>query len=112
MAGVQHAFCKLVDLPYEAARSKVKQPATTVSGVSSQIGGGEKLRRDLENTGLPLLPTDVSNDLVDVGGIHRVNLRHIAELPMMGFHSNRCRALERCIAVVIGLVDLMDQGRA
>src|SRR5215467_252038 len=87
-------------------------PATTVSGVSSQIGGGEKLRRDLENTGLPLLPTDVSNDLVDVGGIHRVNLRHIAELPMMGFHSDRCRALERCIAVVIGLVDLMDQWRA
>ena len=68
--------------------------------------------RELENTGLPLLPTDVSNNVVDIGGTHRVNLRHIAELPMMGLDSGSRSALERGIAVVIRLIDLMDQGRA
>jgi len=33
MAGVQDAFCKLVDLPYEAARSKVKQGLRPQSAV-------------------------------------------------------------------------------
>ena len=70
------------------------------------------MRRDLENTGLPLLPTDISNNLVDVRSAHRVYLRHIAELPMMGFDSDSRSALKRRIAVVIGLIDLMDQGRA
>ena len=66
------------------------------------------MRWDLKNTGLPLLPADISNNLVDVGCSHRVNLRHIAELPVMGFDADGRRTLERRITVVIGLIDLMD----
>jgi hypothetical protein len=63
---------------------------------------------ELKDTGLLLLPTDISNNLVDVGCSHRVNLRHITELPMMGFDADGRRTLERRITVVIGLIDLMD----
>ena len=67
------------------------------------------MRRDLKNTGLPLLPTDVSNNLLDVSSAYHVNLRHIAELPMMGSDPDSRSALKRGIAVVIGFIDFMDQ---
>ena len=96
-------------LPYEAAINKVKRGL--LHQISSRFTEGwrkELMRWDLKDTGLLLLPTDISNDLIDVGCSHRVNLRHIAELPMMGSDAVGRRTLERRITVMIGLIDLMD----
>jgi hypothetical protein len=62
----------------------------------------------LVDTSLPLLPADILDNLVDIGSCYRVYLRHIAELPMMGFDSEGRRALERHITVVIGFIDLVN----
>ena len=40
---------------------------------------------NLEDAGLTLQPADIAGDLLDVGRSDSVDLRHIAELPMVGF---------------------------
>lgn len=99
-------------LPYEAARNKVK-PRTVLPYLPMRRFAKEKEGRNgrgevLENTGLPLQPADILDNLVDLGRSDGFYLGHIAELPMMGFDSESRSALECRIAVVIRFIDLMD----
>ena len=70
-----------------------------------------KVRRgkELLDTGLALKPSNVANDLLDVLGGDAFNLGHVAEFPVMGTDTVRCRQLKRGIAVVLRFVDFVDQ---
>ncbi|OQW37757.1 MAG: hypothetical protein A4E20_17620 [Nitrospira sp. SG-bin2] len=57
----------------------------------------------LKNAGLFLEPADILHDLLDVIRLHGVDLRHVAELPMVRFDAVGRRAQEGGIAMVIGL---------
>ena len=65
----------------------------------------------LENSGLLLEPADVFHDLLDVIRFHGVDLRHIAELPMVRFDAVGGGAQESDIAVVIRLIDFVHERR-
>ena len=67
--------------------------------------------RGLRDSGLPLEPADITSDLLDIPGGHAFDLRHVAEFPMMSSDAELRRAQKRRVAVMIGLVDLMDEWR-
>ncbi len=101
-----------MNLPYEAARNKVKPravlPYLPMRRLTKEKGGRNGRGEVLENTGLPLQPANILDNLVDVGRSNGFDLGHVAELPMMGFDSESRSALECRIAVVIGFIDFMD----
>ena len=93
------------DLPYEALRNKVKPRRVW------------KTRRDkgcrtLGDAGLPLKPANVAGDLLDVRRRDPLDLRHVTELPVMGFDAEFRSAQKGGVAVMIGLINLVDQRRA
>jgi len=98
--------------PYEAARNKVKPRAVVayllMRRFTKEKGGRNGRGEVLENTGLPLQPANILDNLVDVGRSNGFGLGHVAELPMMGFDAESRSALECGIAVVIGFIDFMD----
>ena len=61
---------------------------------------------------LPLEPSHISNDLVGLCGAYPFDLRHVAELPVMGTHTILNRSVKRNIGVMVGFVNLMHQRRA
>src|SRR5262249_39671256 len=61
---------------------------------------------------LLLEPANVPHNLINVLGGHTLDLRHIAELPMVCTNAVRSRHLKRRIAVMVRLVDFVDQRRA
>lgn len=63
---------------------------------------------DLLNASLTLKPAHILHDLIDVPGGYALDLRHIAELPMVCLDAVGRSPLEGRIAVMIRLVDLMD----
>jgi len=65
----------------------------------------------LENSGLFLEPADVPDDLLDVGRFHGIDLRHVAELPMVRLDAVGGGAQESGIAMVIGLIDFVHERR-
>lgn len=65
----------------------------------------------LEDSGLFLEPADVFHDLLDVIRLHGIDLRHVAELPMVRFDAVGRRAQEGRIAMVIGLIDFVYERR-
>ena len=76
----------------------------------------ERLREQPDKVGLEysslfLEPADVFHDLLDVIRFHGVDLRHVAELPMVRFDAVGRRAQEGGIAMVIGLVDFVHERR-
>jgi len=73
---------------------------TTCAGVPSKNAG-------------PLLePANVPHNLINILGGHTLDLRHIAELPMVRTNAVGSRHLKRRIAVMVRLVDFVDQRRA
>lgn len=62
-----------------------------------------------KNAGLFLEPADIFHDLIDLLRFHRIDLRHVAELPMMSFDSIGRRSLKRRVAVMIRLIDFVDE---
>lgn len=65
----------------------------------------------LKDSGLLLEPADVLHDLIDVIRFHGVDLRHVAELPMVRFDAVGGGPLEGGIAMVIGLIDFVYERR-
>jgi len=65
----------------------------------------------LKNPGLLLEPADVFYDLFDVIRFHGVNLRHVAELPMVRLDAVGRSSLEGRVAMVIGLIDFVHKRR-
>lgn len=65
----------------------------------------------LENSSLFLEPADVFYDLLDVIRFHGIDLRHVAELPMVRLDAVGGGALEGGIAMVIGLIDFVHERR-
>lgn len=63
----------------------------------------------LKNPGLFLEPADVFHDLIDVVGRHPLDLRHVAELPMVRSDAVGRGVLEGRIAMMIGFIDLVDK---
>ena len=66
---------------------------------------------NLKDAGLTLKPANIPDDLLDVGRSDPVDLRHIAELPMVGFDAEGGGALKRRVPVMIGLIDLVNERR-
>ena len=91
---------ELVGLPYEALENNVK-PARMERGIVS----------NLEDAGLMLQPADIAGDLLDVGRSDSVDLRHIAELPMVGFDAGGGGTLKRRVPVMVGLINFMNERR-
>src|SRR5687768_15992065 len=80
----------------------------------SQTGSNANEREEYENledAGLTLQPTDIAGDLLDVGRSDSVDLRHIAELPTVGFDAGGGGALKRRVSVMVGLINLMNERR-
>lgn len=67
------------------------------------------MRLGSKNAGLFLEPTDVFHDLIHILRFHRIDLRHVAKLPMMSFDSIGCRSLKRYVAVMIRLIDFVKK---
>ena len=65
-----------------------------------------------EYAGLPLKPADIFYDLIDVLRSHSFDLWHIAEVPVMRTDAVGCRHLKCRIAMMIGLINFVNQGRA
>ena len=66
---------------------------------------------ELENPGLFLEPADVFHDLINIVGRHPLDLRHVAEFPMVRPDAvGRC-ILEGRVAVMIRFINLMDERR-
>ena len=61
----------------------------------------------LENAGLFLEPAHILHDLIDILRRNAFDLRHVAELPMVGPDAVGRRQLEGLIPVMVWLVDLM-----
>ena len=68
------------------------------------------MRRRLRDAGLALKPANVADDLLDVRRRDPLDLRHVTELPVMGFDAEFRSAQKSGVAVMIGLIDLVDQG--
>ncbi len=67
---------------------------------------------ELLDTRLALEPPDILHDLIDILRSHAFDLRHVAEFPMVRLDSVGRSPLERGIAMVVRLVDLMHQRRS
>ena len=65
----------------------------------------------LKDSGLLLEPADVFYDLLDVIRFHGVDLRHVAELPMVRLDAVGRSSLEGRVAMVIGLIDFVHKRR-
>ena len=65
----------------------------------------------LKNPGLFLEPADVLDDVLDVIRLDGVDLRHVAELPMVRLDAVGGSAQESGIAMVIGLIDFVHERR-
>jgi len=65
----------------------------------------------LINPGLALKPSHISNDVIDIRSRHPLDLRHVAELPMVRADAMFSRPLEGDIGVMIRFVNLMHQRR-
>ena len=91
---------ELVGLPYEAIENNVKPARMRTKDVSN-----------LEDAGLTLQPADIAGDLLDVGRSDSVDLRHIAELPMVGFDAGGGGTLKRRVPVMVGLINFMNERR-
>ena len=72
----------------------------------------DDILRSLKNSSLALKPPDVSNNLCDVIGSHSIDLRHVPELPMVGFDPLGRSPLKSKIRMVTGLIDLVHQRRS
>ena len=70
------------------------------------------MRRRLRDAGLPLKPANVADDLLDIRRRDPLDLRHVTELPVMGFDAEFRSAQKGGVAVMIGLINLVDQRRA
>ena len=57
-------------------------------------------------------PANVADDLLDVRRRDPLDLRHVTELPVMGFDAEFSSAKKGGVAVMIGLINLVDQRRA
>ena len=57
-------------------------------------------------------PANVTGDLLDVRRRNPIDLRHVAELPVMGFDAEFRSAQKGRVAVVVGLINLMHERRA
>ena len=69
----------------------------------------ERTRRELEDPRLFLEPADVLYNLVHLLWFDRVDLGHVAELPMMCLHACGHRSLKGRIAMVVRLIDFVDE---
>lgn len=67
------------------------------------------MRLGSKNSGLFLKPADVLHDVIHIIRFDRIDLRHIAELPMMCLHSVGRRSLKCRVAVMIRLIDLVKK---
>ena len=67
------------------------------------------MRSGSKNAGLFLEPADVFHDVIDLLGFHCIDLRHVAELPMMSLDAIGRRSLKRRVAVMIRLIDFVDE---
>ena len=67
------------------------------------------MRVGSKNPGLFLKPTDILHDVVHIVRFDRIDLRHVAELPMMSLHSIGRRSLKRRVTVMIRLIDLVKK---
>src|SRR5881409_1294965 len=65
----------------------------------------------LEDAGLLLKPPDVCDDLGEIVPGDIWDLRHVAELPVMGAHPHLRCAIEGAIRVMVGFVDLVEERR-
>ena len=65
----------------------------------------------LKDAGLLLEPADVFHDLIDITRRDTRDFRHVAELPMMRLDTVGGGPLERGIAVMIRLINLVDERR-
>ena len=81
-------------LPYEPDIGNVKQ-------------GEREEKEGLLNARLALEPPDILHDLIDILGADAVDLRHVAEFPMVRLDAVGRSPLEGRIPVMIRLVDLM-----
>jgi hypothetical protein len=61
----------------------------------------------LLNARLALQPPHILHDLIDILRSDAVDLRHVAEFPMVRLDAVGCRQLEGLIPVMVRLVDLM-----
>jgi hypothetical protein len=61
----------------------------------------------LLNARLALQPPDILHDLIDILRGDAVDLRHVAEFPMVRLDAVGCRQLEGLIPMMVRLVDLM-----
>ncbi|MCG3778355.1 MAG: hypothetical protein JW388_1073 [Nitrospira sp.] len=66
----------------------------------------------LVNASLALEPPDISDDLIDFVRSDAIDLGHVAKIPMVRLHSIRHSPLERGIAMMVRLVNLMHQRRS
>ncbi len=107
-----------LELPYEALSRNVKRAgeemtaAVLPGNIRAVLGNREREGRRLEDSGLALKPADIRDDLIDVAGGDRIDLGHVAEFPVVGTDTIRSRQLERGIAVVVRLIDLVYERRA
>ncbi len=69
-------------------------------------------REGLLDAGLALEPPDIFHDLIDILRSHAFDLRHVAEFPMVRLDSVGRSPLERGIAMMVRLIDLMHQRRS
>jgi hypothetical protein len=76
------------------------------------LGKRERQQRRLEDSGLPLKPANILDDLIDIRGSDGFDLWHVAELPMVSLDPIRRSQLKGRIAMVIRLIDFMHERRA
>jgi hypothetical protein len=63
----------------------------------------------LKNASLFLKPAYVFHDLIHILRRDGIDLRHVPELPVMGFHAIGSGSLKRRIAMMIRFIDLVNQ---
>lgn len=67
---------------------------------------------ELLDASLALEPSNILHDLIDVLGSDAIDLWHIAKFPMVRLDAVGRSPLEGGIAMVVRLIDLMDQWRS
>jgi hypothetical protein len=63
----------------------------------------------LLNAGLALLPPHILHDLINIRRSNSIDLRHVAEFPVVRLDAIGCRPFEGLIPVMVRFVDLMHQ---
>lgn len=101
--GIIRIVTSVLDFELAVCLVPFGRPEARESGDETVLAGG------LENTRLFLEPTHVFHDLIDIVRFDGHDLRHIAELPMMGLDPVGRSPLEGGVSVVIGFVDLVHQ---